>query len=53
VEYGRLEYISNQYNPLVFKAYKLGEKLDKLKQRVRDYDVMSRVYNRLGMRATN
>lgn len=50
VEYGRLEYISSRYNTIVFRAYKLGEKLDRLRQRIRDYDVLSRVYNRLGLK---
>lgn len=49
VEYGRLEYVSGEYNPLVFKFYKLNEKLHKLKQRIMDYDIMSRVRNRLGL----
>lgn len=52
VEYGRLEYINEHHNPLIFSAYKLGEKFHKLKQRIRDYDVPSRVYSRLGLKAT-
>ena len=50
IEHGRLEYVSEQHNLTVFKAYKLSEKIDRLKQRIRDYDVMSRVYNRLGIK---
>jgi hypothetical protein len=53
VEYGRLEFVGDKHNSLVFKAYKLREQFDKLKQQVRDYDVMSRVYNRLGMRVSS
>ncbi|MBO2008269.1 DUF707 domain-containing protein [Hymenobacter negativus] len=48
VECGRLEYVNNQHNAMRFKGYKFSEKLDKLKQRIRDYDVMSRVRRRLG-----
>lgn len=48
VECGRLEYVNNQQNALRFKGYKFSEKIDKLKQRIRDYDVMSRVRRRLG-----
>ena len=50
VEHGRLEYVSEKHNFAVFKAYKLSEKIDRLKQRINDYDVMSRVYNRLGIK---
>ncbi|WP_460556588.1 DUF707 domain-containing protein [Hymenobacter daeguensis] len=51
VEYGRLEYVSEQYNPVIFSLYKLREQADKLKQHIQDYDVMSRVKNRLNIKA--
>lgn len=51
VEYGRLEFVNPSHNPAVFRLYKLSERMSKLRQRVQDYDVMSRVYNRLGMKA--
>ena len=50
VEYGRLQFVNPQHNATVFRLYKLRERFDKLRQRIQDYDVMSRVYNRLGMK---
>jgi len=50
VEYGRLEYVSQEYNPLLFRLYKIGEQADKLRQTIQDYDVMSRVKNRLNIK---
>ena len=51
VEYGRLEYVSQEYNPLLFGLYKIGEQADKLRQHLQDYDVMSRVKNKLNIKA--
>ena len=50
VEYGRLALITPEHNQPLHRLYKLNENFHKLRQRVRDYDVMSRVYNRLGMK---
>lgn len=51
IEYGRLEYVSEEHNTVVFSLYKLREQADKLKQHIQDYDVMSRVKNRLKIKA--
>lgn len=50
VEYGRLEFINPTHNPAVFRLYKMRERMSKFRQRVQDYDVMSRVYHRLGVK---
>ena len=51
VEYGRLEYINSRFNQLMFKAYKLQEAVDKLRQRVGDFGLMYRINKRLGIGA--
>ncbi len=47
-EYGRLQLVNGNHNRLTFLWYKTGEKFRRVLQRVRDYDLSSRVSNRIG-----
>lgn len=49
VEYGRLEYVTTEHNPMVQKAYKSREQLGRLRQRIRDKGLLAELRNQIGI----